>query len=61
MMRTHIKRVQKAIEANDATTAQSAYREAVSVIDKNVKRGLQNGNSAARIKSRLNARIRAIA
>jgi small subunit ribosomal protein S20 len=60
MMRTYIKRVYKAIEDNDRDAAQSAYREAVSFIDRNAKLGLQHRNKAARLKSRINARIRAM-
>ena len=60
MMRTYIKRVYKAIEENDRDAASSAYKEAVSYIDRNAKRGLQHKNKAARLKSRMNARIRAM-
>ena len=60
-MRTHIKSVLKAVAAGDKTQAQSSYREAVSLIDKNAKIGLVHKNKAARFKSRLNNRIRAMA
>lgn len=60
MMRTYIKRVYKAIESNDKDAARSAYESAVSAIDKNSKRGLHHKNKAARLKSRMNARIRAM-
>jgi len=61
MMRTHIKAVLKAIEAGDKALAQSSYQNAVSVIDKSAKVGLLHKNKAARFKSRLNNRVRALA
>jgi len=59
-MRTHIKAVLKAVEAGDKALAQSSYQSAVSVIDKSAKGGLLHKNKAARFKSRLNNRVRAI-
>ena len=60
MMRTHIKSVLKAVEAGDKALAQSSYQSAVSVIDKSAKAGLLHKNQAARFKSRLNNRVRAL-
>jgi len=60
MMRTHIKAVLKAVEAGDKAQAQTSYKDAVSVIDKTAKVGLLHKNKAARFKSRLNNRIRAL-
>jgi small subunit ribosomal protein S20 len=60
MMRTHIKNVLKAVAAEDKDGAQTAYQSAVSIIDRSAKAGLIHKNAAARYKSRLNARIRAI-
>lgn len=60
MMRTEIKKVLKAIEAKDQEGAKSTYRDAVSIIDRSAKAGLIHKNAAARYKSRLNTRIRAI-
>ena len=59
-MRTHIKRVLQAIKGNDKTAAQAAYQTAASAIDRNASKGLIHKNAAARYKSRLNARIRAL-
>ena len=61
MMRTYIKSVYAAIESNDKEKAQSAYQEAVSIIDRASKRGLHHKNKSARLKSRMNARIKAMA
>lgn len=61
MYRTFIKRVVSAIEAGDKATAETAFKEAVPVIDKMCSKGLVHANKAARQKSRMNSRIRALA
>ena len=61
MMRTHVKKVLRAIEAGDKGAAQAAYRAAVPIIDRMADKGIIHKNKAARHKSRLNARIRAMA
>jgi small subunit ribosomal protein S20 len=61
MMRTNIKKVYAAIESNDKAAAMDAYKAAVSFIDRSAKRGLQHKNKSARLKSRMNARIKAMA
>ncbi len=60
MFRTFIKKVLAAVEAGDKEQAQVAYKNAVEVIDKTASKGLIHKNKAARHKSRLNARIRAM-
>ncbi|BCX81088.1 small subunit ribosomal protein S20 [Methylomarinovum caldicuralii] len=60
-MRTFIKKAIKAVEAGDLATAQEAYRKAVPVIDSMVNKGIIHKNNAARKKSRLNARLKALA
>jgi len=60
MLRTYIKNVIKAVEAGDSEAAQTAYRKAVPVIDKSVGKGLIHKNKAARHKSRLSHRVRAL-
>jgi small subunit ribosomal protein S20 len=59
-MRTYLKKVVKAIDANDKETAQAAYNQAVPVVDGAVTKGLIHKNKAARHKSRLNAQIKAL-
>lgn len=61
MLRTMIKNVIKAIESGSAEAANTAFTKAQSVIDKSVKKGLIHKNKAARHKSRLLKRIRALA
>jgi small subunit ribosomal protein S20 len=60
MFRTFIKKVLAAVEAGDKEQAQVAYQNAVEVIDKTASKGLIHKNKAARHKSRLNARVRAM-
>ena len=59
--RTHIKKVLKALSAGDKAAAEAAYTLAVPVIDSTADKGLIHRNKAARHKSRLNARVRALA
>ncbi len=60
-MRTKIKEVIKACDAGNRDTAVAAYKDAVPVIDSMINKGIVNKNKAARHKSRLNKRIRAMA
>jgi small subunit ribosomal protein S20 len=59
-LRTYIKKVIKAIDAGNRENAQEAYREAVPVIDRMAGKGLIHKNKAARHKSQLNSRLRAM-
>ncbi len=61
MMRTKIKNVVKACDAGDKDAAVSAYKEAVPVIDSMINKGIVTKNKAARHKSRLNKRVKALA
>ncbi len=60
-MRTHLKKVIASIEGGDKTVAQTDYREATSVLDRLVSKGIIHKNKAARHKSRLSAKIKAMA
>ena len=57
-VRTYIKKVVAAIEANDREAARAAFVAAEPIIDKMVNKGILHKNKAARHKSRLAARIR---
>lgn len=59
-MRTYIKNVVKAIESGDQKAAKELYTASVPVIDSSARKGIIHTNKAARHKSRLNARIRAM-
>ncbi len=61
MVRTTIKKVVKAIDAQDKAAAQAAYAEMVPVIDRYATKGLIHKNKAARHKSRLSSKINALA
>ncbi len=60
-MRTRIKNVINACDAGDKETAEAAYKAAVPVIDSMVNKGIVNKNKAARHKSRMNKRVKALA
>ena len=61
MLRTYIKKVVRAIESGSREEAEAAYKAAVPVIDSEAGKGLIHANKAARHKSRLNAKIKAMA
>lgn len=61
MGRTYLKKVVNAIDEGNHATAQTAYADAVKVIDRIADKGLIHKNKAARHKSRLNAKIKAMA
>ena len=58
--RTVIKNVQKAIVAGDKTKAAELYKNAQTVIDSVADKGLFHKNKAARHKSRLAAKVKAL-
>lgn len=60
-MRTRMKAVLKAIQAGDKDAASAELRTAVPAIDKAANKGLIQRNRAAKYKSRLNARLKAMA
>jgi small subunit ribosomal protein S20 len=61
MVRTALKKVVKAIEAKDAAAAQDAFKTAEPLLDRYSSRGLIHRNKAARHKTRLQAKIKALA
>lgn len=61
MVRTYIKKVVAATEAGEHKLAQEAYLVAVPVIDRMADKGIIHKNKAARLKSRLNAKVKALA
>jgi small subunit ribosomal protein S20 len=60
MLRSSIRKVLKAIEAKDKPGAEAAYQAAEPVMDRYAHRGLIHKNKAARHKSRLSAKIKAL-
>ncbi|MDE0097882.1 MAG: 30S ribosomal protein S20 [Gammaproteobacteria bacterium] len=59
-LRTSIKKLLKLIDANNVDQARATYRETSAHIDRAASKGLHHPNRAARLKRRLNNRLRAI-
>lgn len=57
-LRTSIKNFLKSLNGSDRQAAEAAYRTATSEIDSAVHKGLHHRNRAARLKNRLNNRLR---
>ncbi len=60
-VRTHIKKFYKALEASDLEAAQENFRTACAKIDRSARKKLQHKNKAARLKSRMNAKLKELA
>ena len=60
-VRTSLRAMREALVKGDAKAAQEQYRSTVSVLDKSVQKGILHDNTASRYKSRLNARLKALA
>jgi len=59
-LRSALRNVLRAVQGGDREAAQASYKAAVPQIDKMVTKGIINKNRAARYKSRLNAKVRAL-
>ncbi|HAB45533.1 MAG TPA: 30S ribosomal protein S20 [Gammaproteobacteria bacterium] len=59
-MRTAIKKTISAISGGDAAVAGTAYAAAVPALDRAVSQGIIHKNKAARHKSRLNTKVKAL-
>lgn len=59
-LRSSIKKLLKHISENNLDDAKLAYRDASARIDRAASNGLHHSNRAARLKKRLNNRIRAL-
>ncbi len=60
-VRTSLRALREAIAAGDVKAAQTQYRATASLLDKGVQKGVLHDNTASRYKSRLNARVKALA
>ena len=58
--RTSVKNVEKAVAAGDRDKAQSAFARMQSVVDQVADKGIFHKNKAARDKSRLSAKLKAL-
>ncbi len=59
-MRTAVKKAIAAVESGDYDSANTAYTAAVPVLDRAVTHGIIHKNKAARYKSRLNSKVKAL-
>ncbi|MBX2870284.1 MAG: 30S ribosomal protein S20 [Acidiferrobacterales bacterium] len=59
-LRTAIKKLLKLIKDNNAEEAKAAYQVASARIDRAASKGLHHANRAARLKKRLNNRLRSL-
>ncbi len=60
-VRTSLRALREALTKGDAKAAQEQYKETVSTLDKSVQKGVFHQNTVSRYKSRLNARVKALA
>ena len=60
-LRGTLRVLREAIAAGDKKTIAATYSETVSVLDKSVQKGVLHSNTVSRYKSRLNARLKALA
>tara|TARA_R110001592_G_scaffold120423_1_gene324599 strand:- start:947 stop:1219 length:273 start_codon:yes stop_codon:yes gene_type:complete len=60
MVRTYLKKVVTAIDSGDQQAANAAFVAAVPVLDRMADKGIVTKNKAARHKSRLNSKIKAM-
>ncbi|MFO1259216.1 MAG: 30S ribosomal protein S20 [Gammaproteobacteria bacterium] len=60
-MRSQIKTVLKAIETGSVNEASTEYREAASLVDRLVAKGMIHKNKASRHKSRLSIKLKQVA
>ena len=59
--RTAVKNVEKAVAAGDKETAKDAFAKAQSIVDTVADKGIFHKNKASRDKSRLSAKVKALA
>jgi len=59
--RTYVKKTLAAIATGERQAASDAFRETAPILDSMVTKGIYKKNKCARIKSRLSAKIKAIA
>ncbi|ACO32276.1 MULTISPECIES: 30S ribosomal protein S20 [Acidobacterium] len=60
-VRGSLRSLREAIQKGDVKAAQEQYKATASALDKSVQKGILHANTASRYKSRLNARVKALA
>ena len=59
-LRSALRELREAIAKGDKAAAEQSYRQTASALDKAIQKGVLHKNTAARYKSRLSARVRAV-
>jgi small subunit ribosomal protein S20 len=59
-LRSALRELRETMSRGDKTAAETTYRATVSALDKAIQKGVLHKNTAARYKSRLSARVRAV-
>lgn len=59
-LRTTIKKFQSAVKQNDSVAADAAYKDVQKKVDTNARKGVVHKGTAARIKSRLSAKLKQV-
>jgi small subunit ribosomal protein S20 len=59
-LRGALRELRSAMDQKDKATAESKFREATSVLDKSVQKGVIHKNTASRYKARLAVRVAAV-
>lgn len=60
-LRGSLRQLREALIKGDVEAVKTQYRATVSILDKSVQKGVLHDNTASRYKSRLNARVKALA
>jgi len=60
-LRGSLRQLREALVKGDVEAVKVQYRATVSILDKSVQKGVLHDNTASRYKSRLNARVKALA
>ena len=60
-LRSGLRAMLEALQQTDVPAARAQYNKTASLLDKSVQKGILHDNTASRYKSRLNARVKALA
>jgi small subunit ribosomal protein S20 len=60
-LRTSLRAMRESLAKGDKQSAEQAYRQTVSALDKAIQKGILHENTASRYKSRLSARLAGLA
>ncbi len=59
-LRVALRGFREAVATGNKETAEQSFRDAVSMLDKSIQKGVVHANTASRYKSRLSARLKAV-